>query len=261
MTIDIFNIPLYYINFTKNTILENQLKTVGFTNVNHFQSVDGKKFEPKQLLDDNMITLRSYYDLIGQRSEHAGLSSLGAVGCTLSHYSLWKMCIEKNLPYITIVENDVLFNNPITSSDIKFINETITKPNGIFISSNIIQDRSTYYFIGLQFYISSNTACEKMVKSAFPIDVQTDWYISGLATRNEVDINGYIIATQQLHKSDIQDICITCNLPRNGWFYFSIILIIFIIIILGVYYYKINKKCKQNLITCDKKLKLCENEK
>jgi len=87
------SIPVYYIGFTKNTNLENSLNNIGFKNVNYFKAVDGRKFDVGELIENNIITIRSYNDLIFGRHEHSGMSSLGAVGCTLiASISLEIMC-------------------------------------------------------------------------------------------------------------------------------------------------------------------------
>ena len=91
---NIFDFPLYYISFKRNEELENKAKALGFTNINHFQAIDGRKFEPKKLLGDNIITIRSYYDLVDTRTQHSGLPGLGAVGCTMSHNKLWQKCVD-----------------------------------------------------------------------------------------------------------------------------------------------------------------------
>ena len=103
---DIFKIPLYYIGFKQNKSLENELIKRGFSNINHFQAIDGRKFTPKKLLKDNIISTRAYHDLKHGRSDNISISSLGAIGCTLSHRELWKLCSEE-LPYIIIAEDDL----------------------------------------------------------------------------------------------------------------------------------------------------------
>lgn len=54
----------------------------------------------------------------------------------MSHYNLWKECVSNNLPYITIVEDDVDINK-ISEKNIDKITNILLKPNSIFISSNV----------------------------------------------------------------------------------------------------------------------------
>ena len=251
----IFNFPLYYISFEKNEKLELELKKYGFTNVNHFKAIDGRKYDPYKLKENGILTSRSYNDLINGRSQRCGIPSLAAIGCTLSHASLWRKCIEEKIPFITIVEEDVILKEKIDEKLCKIITESINKKNGIFVGTNL--DRKQKYtslngkkkytsLNGTQFYIASNEACEELVKNVFPIDVQTDWYMADLNLFKKIDITGRPISTQKNHKSTIQNICIQCDLPKSPLWYF-LLLAFFIVLLIGVIvYYKKYKQCKIN---------------
>jgi GR25 family glycosyltransferase involved in LPS biosynthesis len=246
MDSDIYLFPLYYIGFNRNLILENNLKLHGFKNVNYFEAVDGRIFNIRKLLDNNIITIRSFNDLMLGREEHSGIPSLGAIGCTLSHYMLWKLCIDKNLPYIIILEDDCVLNDIITTKNLNDIITIISKPNGIFVSTNVYKDNNVTKFIGNHFNIVSKGACKELVKCVFPIDVQTDFYISHLNTIGKINLDGFSIAKQKRHISSIQEYygtCVKCNLPKSMSYYIggiismvSIIIITIIITILALKY-------------------------
>lgn len=57
-------------------------------------------------------TLADYNIKINKKHKKSSTSflRLGTVGCFLSHYRLWKMCIELNDP-ICILEHDIIVNN------------------------------------------------------------------------------------------------------------------------------------------------------
>ena len=76
---NIYDIPLYYISFDKNINLENHFKNNGFANVNHFKAINGKKFKPIDLKNNNIITIRSFNDLVNGREQHSGLSGIGCI--------------------------------------------------------------------------------------------------------------------------------------------------------------------------------------
>lgn len=242
--INIFDTPLYYINFERNEDLELELKNIGFTDVNFFKAVDGKKLDIKKLREDGIITIRSYNDLLNDREQRSGLSSLGAVGCTLSHYFLWDKCVKDSLEYIVIVENDVEIKK-ITEKELGYIQKILSKPKSGFISTVIKKDNNIYDLIGLQFNIFSNELCKELVKDALPIDVQTDHYIAHLKSLNNINVEGFNLFGQKKHKSSIQDDCIKCNLPKNNIFYI-VLLIIFILVLIALvlYFYKY-LKCKK----------------
>jgi GR25 family glycosyltransferase involved in LPS biosynthesis len=229
---DIYEIPLYYISFNKKQKLENELINTGFKNINYYEAVNGKKLNIDLLVKNNMISSRTYIDLIDSRHQHSGIPSLGAIGCYMSHYNLWKECVSNNLAYITIVEDDVNINK-ISEKNIDKITNILLKPNSIFVSSNVKKNKITY-FQGTQFYIASNDACKNLIKKAFPIDVQLDYYMSYIDTLKQINIEGFKIFKQKIHISSIQDVCIKCFLPNNMKYYIIILIITFIIFIIFI---------------------------
>lgn len=242
MSIDIFSIPLYYISFNRNKKLETYLKNFKFKNINHFKAIDGRKMKLSQLLKQNKITARVYNDISFGRHEHSGFPGLGGVGCFMSHYNLWKKCVEKNLPYIIIAEDDVIINKPFTDDDIDKITKIISNPYGIFIGTNTINKDAIIYFHGLEFGIYSQSACKELIKNPFPIDVQADHYISYLNNIKSVNVEGFSIASQSIHPSSIQDFCIKCMLPSGNLFYLAVILILVIFIIYNIVKFTRRKK-------------------
>jgi GR25 family glycosyltransferase involved in LPS biosynthesis len=243
---NIFNFPLYYISFKKNEILEKELSKYGFTDINHFKAIDGTKFKPYELKENGFLTSRSYNDLINGRSQHSGLPKLGAVGCTLSHSTLWRKCVEEKIPFITIVEEDVLFKEKIDEKLCKLILDSVNKKNGIFVGTNLEKNKKNTSFIGLQFYVVSNGACKELVKNVFPIDVQTDFYMADLDFFKKVDITGYPISTQKYHKSSIQLRCIQCDLPKSPFWYILLLVFLMVLLIGVIIYYRKYKQCKLN---------------
>jgi GR25 family glycosyltransferase involved in LPS biosynthesis len=239
--LDIYNIPLYYISFNKNNELENHLKKRGFINVNFFKAIDGRKFNVEDLKNKDLITIRAYNDLVNGREQNSGLSSLGCIGCSMSHYNLWDKCVKNNYPYIIIAENDVNIPQKFTNDDLNDIRNTISQPDGIFVATkNLKTNKNIISLQGLHFYIISNSACKKLIKEAFPIDVQTDHYISHMADKKDIKLYSKPIATQKFHISDVQSsLCIKCILPDNIYFYIALGLLI---IGLFVYWFKNRKK-------------------
>ncbi len=47
---------------------------------------------------------------------HQSKLANGEKGCFLSHLSLWKKCIDENLPFISIFEDDILLGESIFMS-------------------------------------------------------------------------------------------------------------------------------------------------
>jgi len=241
---NIFDFPLYYISFERSDEIENHYKEHGFTNVNHFPAVDGRKLSVHRLMQDRIISIRVHDDLRMGRVEHSGMPSKGGIGCTLSHYELWKTCVEKNYPYIIITEEDNrIYDDELSKDTTKKILNIITKPNGMFVSAWVRNEgryKNITRFRGTYMCILSQNACKQLIVKTFPIDGQTDWYISHMATIKNINLDGFRISKQKkvFLESTIQDIiCINCFLPRGNILLFILlfIIILFVIVIFRNY--------------------------
>lgn len=245
--IDIFSIPVYYISFGKNLELEKRLIEQGFTNINHFEAINGKKLKIKELKKKQIITVRTYVDLIKLRSEKWGIPSLGAVGCTLSHNELWKKCVNENMEHIIIVENDLIFKKKFSNEDLEFINDSLKESKSSFFGSLTYKHNRMNVMSGTQFCILSKDCCKELTKNVFPIDVQTDIYISFLANIGLIKINCKYITTQKNHNSLIQTICIKCDLPNNSLFYYLFIFILLCLLFGLCYYFYNYRRCVETI--------------
>jgi len=234
--VNIFEIPVYYIGFKKNLKLEENLKDVGFSRIHHFNSIDGQTLDKEELLRNGIISNRAYRDLVYGREQSDALSSLGTIGCTLSHSNLWKLCAE-NLPHIVIVEED-LYLPKLTDVDIKNIKNSLSKPNGAFISADVKKHQKKLW--GLHFYILTNEAAKKLYNKAFPIEMQTDIYMGHLNNIGDIQLDGYHIgdARSTPFTTTTGKLCIKCILP-NGLMFYICIIIILIILIIGIIYTKV----------------------
>ena len=152
--INIHYIPVYYISFSKQPSLEQNLRNVGFKDIRHFNAIDGRKLCPNELLSKQQISIRTYNDLHTGRRQHTGIPGMGAIGCTMSHAKLWQKCVDDNLDYIIIAEQDLKLNN-ITKSQLHKINNILQNKNAIFVSplGNIKKNNITSFW-GLHFYIA-----------------------------------------------------------------------------------------------------------
>tara|TARA_B110000967_G_scaffold209388_1_gene265368 strand:+ start:1918 stop:3669 length:1752 start_codon:yes stop_codon:yes gene_type:complete len=78
----------------------------------------------------------------------------GRIGCTLSHLQLLKYAKQQNLPYIVIVEDDIIFTKPdlFTNSLTKFL-ETNNKYDVLLIAGNVVPPykKMNEYYIKVRF--------------------------------------------------------------------------------------------------------------
>jgi len=244
---DLYSIPVYYISFSSKEKVESKLKDLGFKHVYHFPAIRGKELSVPKLVKGRIISERVYDDLRLGRTEHSGMPSLGGIGCTLSHYAIWKKCFDdENCKAVMILEDDVILPNQIKDEDVDNIVKTINQPNGIFISANVTRQDKRLHFFGTHFYIVSKGACKKLMDKAFPIDSQTDWYISHIGTIKDINLHGYEIVPQYKNKkSSIQDGCIMCFFPRDNRFYIVFFTVVGLLLIFFIYnYYSLHKTIK-----------------
>ena len=246
--VNLFNIPVYYISFKPSHTLVKHLLERGFKDVNHFEAVNGRQFEPKELLDARMITIRTYNDLVSTRTQHSGIPSLGAIGCTMSHHALWNMCVELDLPYMAIAEED-LYLKPINEREQTEIERILSRPNSLYLGTIAHNEKTKPDLIkGAHFYIVSNAACKALVEEAFPIDVQTDYYLLHMGANKRVAMEGFELGVQKSKgPSSIQNVCVKCILPDHTFIYVIVGIGLLIgIALVAILSHKL-MKCRQSL--------------
>lgn len=227
----------------------------GFTDINHFEAINGKNVNIEDMYKKGELSLRALFELRSKiRFDHAGLGSLGAIGCALSHYSLWKLCIELDLPYMIICEEDNNIDS-ISTDNIKLIQEILER-NGMFVSSKV---RTMKNWGGSYMYFISKDACKTLIKYFYPIDVQLDWYLNYLGKLKSIEIDGFPISKHNPDKpSGTQSSKVSCHRNQNSrsteiinidTYYYSLIalsifagLLLICIIVLSVMYYKLKSK-------------------
>ena len=146
------------------------------------------------------------YTIKNGRYAHNNIGSKGAIGCYLSHISLWKTLLESNEDMFLIFEDDVDINKNINNFTIN-INNAINLINKndwdvIFLgyfnlnlnkSSNEINKKYTKInsiIYGTHAYLINKKGAEKLLNNAIPIVDQIDSYMSFMAINR--DVNSYM---------------------------------------------------------------------
>lgn len=226
MNIDVFAIPLFYISKARDEGIEKMYRDQGFTNVNYFKAVNGGKLDLLKLLTEKKITARTYNEVVvGKRKDWWGVSGMGAIGCALSHYTLWNLCVENNWDYITITEDDNKFIKPL---NVEKIRATLQAQKSIYYGV-LPQDVG----FGTHFYIVSKDLCKEFIEYFFPIDLQVDSYmawISKIFPDTAIGGDNLTIQARDAEQSSIQNFCIPCILPSSNGFYILIAAVIVILI-------------------------------
>ena len=113
------------------TLGSRQDRLIAFDNANwqkvkfeEFAAIDGSKLTYSSLIADGFDTNKNWIDPINKTH-----ISQGEVGCFLSHYLLWKKCIDLNEP-ILILEDDAIITNEF---DIEKIEKLTDEYNFIYL--------------------------------------------------------------------------------------------------------------------------------
>jgi GR25 family glycosyltransferase involved in LPS biosynthesis len=105
---DVLNLPCFVLNMDRcihrmDTILP-RIRNAGFHDITRIRAVDAKH-------DDLHEAWRSHGSPNFHPKDPLFVEYKGKQGCALSHYNVWKMIIEKRIPYAVIFEDDVRFDD------------------------------------------------------------------------------------------------------------------------------------------------------
>lgn len=201
------DIPQWVINLDRRldrwSVTYKILLQNGFKNIHRFSAVDAKKLSEDEI--KSILTEEAYQQVLQPiRTQHWHLSR-GAVGCFLSHATLWKKLASSSYPAFLIFEDDarpvstfdktkLLFADAPGDWDILLLGwivpehrqilptETTESPNSFF-SKPWIQ---LLGFWGLHGYIISRSCARKLLNRMLPMTAQVDSWISDLA------LSGYV---------------------------------------------------------------------
>ena len=232
----------------------NLLNNAGINNIKIFEAINGNELIPtvEKIGYKHpyiQVNLSSLYDLRNGRKRHREISSKGALGCYLSHITLWNKLINSINEYMLIFEDDVeplvkdanvIINNIIKEKndfDILLLGYTLKDNNIISVSENL---NKCMLFFGLHSYIITKKGAEKLLKHALPIDMQLDSYIPYYNLLLDKNFNTYCVKnklfTQSFHKSNIQTLCQTCYIIEYYDKYFNNKNVFFLFIIFFLFY-------------------------
>ena len=207
-----------------------------------FEGVNGSALDMQK---DERISLRTKRNIREHiRRDHEELDSAGGVGCYLSHTSVWKKVMERPEPYAMILEDDADIPEGFTEDFQLALKESSLLPQApdVWYFSNPTPWYYEYkgksnpkdvkkYNLGpwttntcssFTGYLISKKGAEKLLETAFPIDMHVDLYsclagdlgkVLTVCHRN-VAVKPYAL---KMSDTDIQvaSDCPICNIPTN----------------------------------------------
>uniref|UniRef100_A0A6C0I7N1 Glycosyl transferase family 25 domain-containing protein n=1 Tax=viral metagenome TaxID=1070528 RepID=A0A6C0I7N1_9ZZZZ len=269
----------YIISLKKNHIqckkTIDTLNKSGVNNVNIFEAINGNDLI--MTLDDIgykhpyvNVSMATQYNMYNGRTKFRDIPSRGAIGCYLSHVMLWNKLIDNDKEYMLILEDDAI---PLDNNLDNKINNLINERNDFdilllgyrlkdrdieLISKNISKCK---YFVLTHSYIISKKGALKLLKHAFPIEMQVDNYMSFYSLFDQdfkIYYSNHMLFKQSNHISSIQQFCITCMislLKDKHYMRYITPIFIFYLIILILFLYCILKR--KQIVKYSKKLVLC----
>lgn len=189
-----------------------------------FPAVVGKDLDPAYL--DTVLYPSVHYTIKYGRKQHREICTIGAVGCYLSHVSIWQKMVEQSIDSCLIFEDDAKPVSGITSDDLKMLFSRLPKDWDIVLLGSIGSSEDPHHMdedVGDDFYkIKSITfqlhsyminlkGAKKLLEKAFPITDQLDSLISYMCMRN---VNGYRTKKDYFTQHNVEGTALqtdTCN--------------------------------------------------
>lgn len=197
-TFDIFKTPAYVINLKERPdrwkLFMEQGPAPKALQIHRFQACNGKKLDP--LKDKRISTYTRLNIMRNDRRTHREVASLGAVGASVSHASLWRKIVDSGVPYAVVFEDDARFD----LDQLQLINELApTLPSeaevwlfGVY-KPNLIHDpypnskwSRVYHYTAAHAYVITRAAAQKFLEQVYPVEMHLDHYMSVMSVLYDI---------------------------------------------------------------------------
>lgn len=252
--------------FSEQPGLKTLLKSYTFE---RFEAINGSAIDIQK---DSRISLRTKRNIREHiRRDHEELDSAGGVGCYLSHTNVWKLFLERPESYALVFEDDAIIPEGFTEALQKAMKDAtllpqppdlwfFPKPGHWYFDYKGLPHPYTVKeqnlgpwttktcgtFTG---YLISKRGAEKLLETAFPIDMHVDMYsclashMGNILTVNHRGVPNIQPFSLKAMDTDIQVSrdCSICNIPthfeKKGMIMVSIPALALGITLTGILYY------------------------
>jgi GR25 family glycosyltransferase involved in LPS biosynthesis len=206
-----------------------------------FERIDAVVGKEIDIQTDKRISIRTKRNILHQkRRDHEDLDSAGAIGCYLSHASLWKKFLESNDEYCIILEDDALLPDDFVAR-FKIAMDSLKKlpmreavlwqlsrPHSVGLR-NALEEDTLIFTDGWAYdvvcpttgYVLFRESAKVLLENAFPIDGHVDMYMrrcTQLGILKTVHYKHLMLSQIAVKRGDT-DIqlanCELCNLPTH----------------------------------------------
>ena len=196
--IDTFFDKIYYINLKRRPDrkkhVEEQLNKYT-TKYTRFEAYDGKKLN-LNYVDENIIHKDNLKDALSDKKTFGITITKGAIGCAMSHHSIWEKIANSNYEKVLIVEDDIEINDNIYNFN-SIYNEVPKDWDILYIGSGQYKKDEKItnsiskldHAFGLFGYIINSRSARKLLNNTFPLKQQID---SSIYKSNK-NIKAYIV--------------------------------------------------------------------
>ncbi len=241
---DIFHTPVYVINLKQRkdrwALFMEQDPGVRMLDIRHVTAVNGKALD--YLKDPRIAPYTRLNIMRNDRRTHREVASLGAVGASISHASVWKRIVDSGAPYAVVMEDDARF----TAEQLQQIHDlakTIPADTQIWLfgayKPNMIHDplpnnspwSRVYQFTAIHAYVITREAAKKLLTQVFPVDMHIDHYVSVMSVLYDIPMlihkdlyipfGGFLkkgsktTAVDSTTSQHIKDGCSACHVPDH----------------------------------------------
>lgn len=230
MAISLDSIPIKCINLRRRKDrwrdFISQPGVTKFSNLRRYEAIDAENLD---ISKDPNISIQVLYNIgNNERRSHNEIVSKGSIACYYSHTNLWKWLVhESDADALCVMEDDLkleedsyeklqaLLRDPaVASGHWDIFNPGAFTEDRIPINSQICEYKRSFLF---HCYIISRKGAEKLLKTAFPIQMHIDHYTSYCAALGNIKIIGPCtrLMYQRKDKSDNRTDfkCNACNVP------------------------------------------------
>lgn len=185
-----YDLPTYVINMNERVDRWKRFKSHGaislFKKLRRFPAVNGKRLNYKK---DRRISMKTRMNISrNYRRSHYEIATLGAIGSSISHISVWKKFVASGAPMCLILEDDVI----LSEVQIHKVNELLPffpAECGVWILGcylpNLIIDplagtkwSQVHKFTAAHCYILTRDAAKKLLEEPYPIEMHIEYYMT-----------------------------------------------------------------------------------
>lgn len=178
------DIPIFVVNLDKDidrwNFIKFQLDYIQSNKYERIPAVDMRKPNMSEFYKDDRISLYTKFTIQKKhRCDHKQIDRTGAIGCTLSHYNIWKKIIDDNIDIAIVMEDDMrLMSNfyDILEKELKKYNSEFDILNLGYLKHYFSDIDNSKFHFGTGCYIVTKEACKILCKYVFPIDTHVDAY-------------------------------------------------------------------------------------